>query len=142
MNKNKSVKDGVISLLTKNKKVITAKWEYLAKAAGEMTETVIIDGEKYPLFYWRDDPQIQAIARNAKNNIGGSVSAKISGMVSREYGIDAFLYKELDAAEWILDSEIKKITAYVKDNAANVILVMQNEKVAMLELGATLPDGT
>lgn len=106
-----------------------------------MTDRVAIDGKTYPLFTWRSDPQKEAVARNAKNNIGGSVSVKISGMIARSYGIDAFLYKEIDAAEWILDSEIKKLTAYVNKNAINVTCLMKNGKVALLELGATLPDG-
>ncbi len=141
MTNGKSVKDGVISLLNKNKTDAVAAWDYLKKGANDMTDGVMIDGKTYPLFFWRSDPQIEAVARNAKNNIGGSVSAKISGMVERSYGIDAFLYKELDAAEWILDSEIKKITAYANKNAVTVTLLMKNGKVALLELGATLPDG-
>lgn len=137
----KSVKDGVISLLHKNGTEIKSRWEYLKKGENDMTDAVVIDGGTYPLFFWRDDPQIQAVARNAQKNIGGSVSAKISGMVARSYGIDAFLYKELDTAEWILNSEIRKITAYVNKNAAVATLLMKNGKVALLELGATLPDG-
>lgn len=141
MENNKSVKDGVLSLLKKNKIDCKVTWEYVKKSRSDLTDFVIIDGKKYPLFYWRCDPQIEAIARNAKNNIGGSVSTKISGMIARDYGIEAFLYKELDIAEWILDSEIKKITAYVNKNAINATLLMKNGKVALLELGATLPDG-
>ena len=141
MEDNKSVKDGVLSLLKTNDIKIESEWRYLAKGVKDLTDRISINGETYPLFFWRSDPQIQAVARNAKNNIGGSVSAKISGMVERSYGIDAFLYKELDSAEWILDSEIKKITAYVNKNAINATLLMKNGKVAVLELGATLPDG-
>nr|MBO4518043.1 hypothetical protein [Clostridia bacterium] len=141
METSKSVKDGVISLIDKNKTEITATWDYFKKGANDMTDSVAIDGKTYPLFYWRSDPQIEAIARNAKNNIGGSVSVKISGMVSKNYGVNAFLYKELDTAEWVLDSEIKKITACVNKNAINATLLMKNGKVALLELGATLPDG-
>ncbi len=141
MENNKSVKYGVLSLLKKNETDSATTWEYVKKAQSDLTDCVIIGGKKYPLLYWRCDPQIEAVARNAKNNIGGSVSAKISGMVSRDYGIEAFLYKELDIAEWILDSEIKKITAYVNKNAINATLLMKNGKVAALELGATLPYG-
>ena len=52
------------------------------------------------------------------------------------------MLKELDNAEWILDSKIKKLTAFFNQNAVNVILKMNNDKVAVLELGATLPYGT
>ena len=142
MEKNNSVNDGVYSLLKKNDIAVTMKWQYVKKTADDFTDRVIIDGTAYPLFYWRNDPQIEAVARNAQKNIGGSVSAKISGMIAKDYGLNAFLYKEIDAAEWILNSEIKKITAYVNRNAANVILLMKNEKVAILELGAVLPVGT
>ena len=141
MKNDKNVKNGVISLLKKNKAEISVLWEYRKRSATDMTDYVVIDGNAYPLFYWRSDPQIEAVARNAKNNIGGSVSVKINGMIDKNYGIDAFLYKEIDTAEWILDSEIKKLTAYINKNAINATCLMKNGKVALLELGATLPDG-
>ena len=106
-----------------------------------MTDFLLLDGTKYPLFYWMSDPQIEAVARNAKKNIGGSVSLKISGMIDKNYGIDAFLYKALDSSEWILDSKIKKITAYLNKNAATITLLMKNDKVALLELSSCLPQG-
>ncbi len=138
---NKTVEDGVKSLLKANGESVGVKWEYREKKPDDMTDSLIIDGKAYPIFYWRYDPQVQAIARNAKFNIGGSVSAKTTGLIKREYGIEAYLYKELDAAEWILDSDIKKITATLNKNAAAVILKMENGKVATLELGAALPEG-
>ena len=142
MKANFTIADGVNSLFQVNGISNMPKWEYLPKTENDYTERVIIDGEIYPIFYWRQDPQIQAIMRNGKYNIGGSCSTKISGMIDRTYGLKSFLYKELDNAEWILDSKIKKLTAFVNKNAANVLLKMENEKVAVLELGATLPEGT
>lgn len=139
---NKTVEDGVKSLLKANGESVGITWEYREKTSNDMTDSLIIDGKAYPIFYWRYDPQVQAIARNAKFNIGGSISAKITGLIKRDYGIDAYLYKELDAAEWILDSKIKKITATLNKNAAAVILKAENGKVALLELGAALPEGT
>ena len=142
MDKNFTIEDGVKSLFRVNGISDMPKWEYLPKTEKDYTERIIIDGEIYPIFYWRHDPQIQAIMRNGKYNIGGSCSTKISGMIDRTYGLQAFLYKEIDNAEWILDSKIKKMTAFVNQNAANVLLKMENDKVAVLELGANLPKGT
>ena len=141
METNKDVKNGVNNLLNKNCISIKSSWEFINKNTTDMTDFLIIDSIKYPLFYWRSDPQIEAVARNAIKNIGGSVSLKISGLIRKNYRIDAFLYKALDSAEWILDSEIKKITAYFNTNAVNVTLLMKNDKVALLELSSSLPDG-
>ena len=141
MKKIRSVKDGVESLLSKNQLQAQSSWAFVNKTKCDMTDSLILADEKYPLLYWRSDPQIEAIARNAIKNIGGSISLKVSGMVTKEYGLDAFLYKALDVTEWVLDSEIKKITAYINKNAANVTVLMKNEKVALLELNACLPKG-
>ena len=137
-----NIKEGVLSLLDKNCINITSKWDFIEKGKNDMTDIVTIDGNKYPLFYWKADPQIEAVARNAKKNIGGSISLKVSGLIDKSYGIDAFLYKELDIAEWVLDSKIKKITAYINKNAINTTLLMENGKVALLELGSSLKEGT
>ena len=141
MIKNLTIEDGVNSLFQVNGIKDAPKWKFLPKTENDYTDKVLIDGQVYPIFYWRHDPQIQAIMRNGKYNIGGSCSAKISGMIDKTYGLDAFLYKEIDNAEWILDSKIKKLTAFVNQNAANLLLKMENEKVAVLELGANLPEG-
>lgn len=137
----KSIDDGVKSLLSKNKITDVPSWEFIKKESSDMTDYLKVNQESYPLFYWRFDPQIEAIARNAKKNIGGSVSMKISGLVPVNYGIEAFLYKALDISEWVLDSNIKKITAFINKNAINLTLLMENEKVALLELGSCLPNG-
>lgn len=137
----KTINDGVKSLLNKNKISNVPSWEFIKKESSDMTDYLKINQKTYPLYYWRFDPQIEAIARNAKKNIGGSVSMKISGLVPNNYGIDAFLYKALDISEWVLDSNIKKITAFINKNAMNLTLLMENEKVALLELGSCLPNG-
>ena len=142
MKKNYTIEDGVNSLFQVNGITDSPKWEFLPRTENDYTDKVAINGEVYPIFYWRHDPQIQAIMRNGKFNIGGSCSAKISGMIDKTYGLNAFLYKEIDNAEWILDSKIKKLTAFVNQNAANLLLKMENEKVAVLELAANLPEGT
>ena len=141
MIKNFTIEDGVNSLFQVNGINDSPKWKFLPKTENDYTDQVLIDGQVYPIFYWRNDPQIQAIMRNGKYNIGGSCSTKISGMIDRTYGLNAFLYKEIDNAEWILDSKIKKLTAFVNQNAATVLLKMENDKIAVLELGSNLPQG-
>ena len=140
--KNLTVEDGVRSLLEVFGEKTDKSWQILPKGANDYVPKLKIGDKIYPIFYWREDPQIQAVMRNGKYNIGGSCSAKISGQVELDYGIDGLLFKELDNAEWILDAEIKKLTAFYNQNAVNVTLKMSNEKVAVLELGATLPSGS
>ena len=142
MKRCKSVKDGVNSLIIKNQASIKSSWDYVKAGSKDLTDSVTIGSLTYPLFYWRFDPQVEAIERNARKNIGGSISLKMSGVVGKDCSLEAFLYKALDIAEWALGSEIKKLTAYVNKNAANVILLMKNDKVASLELSSCLKKGT
>lgn len=139
MRKVLSVEDGVKRLLEHFQDKVDECWEFIPKTENDYTPKLKIGTEVYPIFYWREDPQVQAVMRNGVFNIGGSCSAKISGQIEKTYGIGSFLYKEIDCAEWILDSKINKLTAFHNKNAVNVILKMDNQKVAVLELGATLP---
>ena len=139
MRKTVSVEEGVNRLIETFQEKVDENWEILPKTENDYTPKLKIGTKIYPIFYWREDPQVQAVVRNGKYNIGNSCSAKISGQAGKAYGIESFLYKELDCAEWILDSELKKLTAYYNKNAVNVVLRMKNDKVATLELGATLP---
>ena len=141
MAKINTIEEGIKSIYTLNEFGEVPNYQILPLTQNDYTETLSFNGNEYPIFYWRAEPQTSAVANNARRNVGFPCSLKISGAISKDYGIDKFLYKELDTAEWILNSEIAHLTAYVNGACCNAILRMKNGKVAILELGATLPVG-
>ena len=138
MAKINTIDEGIKAIYLKNEYGEVPAYEIKPLKEGEYTESLVIDGEEYPIFFWRGEPQTVAVA----NNNCGACSMKISGAIANDFGLKRFLYKEIETATWALKSDVKRITAFVNGNTANVIIRMQNETVAILELGATLPVGT
>lgn len=141
MKKIKSIEEGVASCFEAGEYGEVPKWTFMPRQAGEMTAHIVTGGKTYPVFDWRCEPQPLAVANRAKNGIGTLCSLKTSGAIDKSFGLERQLYKELDTAEWMLGSQIKYLTAYVNQNAANVIVRMKNDTVAILELGSALPEG-
>ncbi len=139
MTKITTIEEGVSAIYKKNEFGEVPAWKFVPRQDGDFTDHIEINGELFPVFFWRGEPQTCSIANNAKRGMGSSCSLKISGAISKDVGLDRFLYKELETAEWVLDSEIKHLTAFVNDATCNAILRMKNGKVAILELGACLP---
>lgn len=116
-----------------------AKWEILP-AGDDLVEKIKFNGKVYPFFWWRFDPQM-----NNLYSRGGSidpVSYKLTCMCERSRGLDWLIYRETDIAEWSLRSTAERVMCFRKGKSANVIITMKNKDVAVLELGATLPEGT
>lgn len=141
MEKVTSIEQGIAQYFKLDERGEPKKYKLIKKKDGEFTDFIELDGKVYPVFSWRSEPQTASVANSAKNRMGDSCSLKISGAVPKDFGLDRFLYRELDVAEWVLDSKIKHLTAFVNKNAANVIVRTENDKVAVLELAASLPVG-
>ncbi len=141
MEKVTSIEQGVAQYFKLGGLGEAKEYKLIKRKNGEFTDFIEFDGKKYPVFSWRSEPQTASVAGSAKNRMGDSCSFKISGAVPKDFGLDRFIYRELDVAEWTLDSKIKHLTAFVNNNAANIIVRMENDKVAVLELAASLPAG-
>ncbi|MBO5712669.1 MAG: hypothetical protein J6R88_00495, partial [Clostridia bacterium] len=129
----------VKALFAVNELGAVPEYSIIKRKDGEFTDHLLLNGKTYPIFDWRYDAPTGLVSWYAQVGIGDTCSYKASGAISESVGIDRFLYKELDTAESVLQSKIKHLTAFVNKNACNVILRMQNDKVAVLELGATMP---
>lgn len=140
MEKISTVEDGVRMILNNGEFLVKADWSY-AEGAGRFTDELVLNGVRYPLFYWREDPQIAAVAANARNGVGEPCSCKISGFASKTVSLDRLLYRQADIAEWILGSIVGKLTAVICENAVTAVFEMKNGKVASLELSNCLPAG-
>lgn len=139
MAKITTIEEGIRSIYKINEFGEVPAYSVIPCKDGEYTEHLTFNGKTYPIFAWRGVPPTASVAGSARSGMGSCCSMKISGAISRDYGLDKFLYKEIDTAEWALNSEVQHLTAFVNDKACNAILRMKNGKVAVLELGACLP---
>ena len=134
-----TIEQGVQAAFDEKRQKIEHEWEFLPATNGELTDTVIVDGEHIPLFWWRYDNQVFPLEELERNM--DSVSCKLNTISTKSIGLDSLMIRHFDIAEWFLKSRVKKLNCYQKGNSVAVLLTMENEKVAVLELGANLPQG-
>ena len=136
----KTIEDGVKSALRLYEINDELSWRYIPRPSGEYTDFVMINGVKYPLFWWRRDSQIAYIIASAPSK--KPVSMKLNEESPASYGLDALVYKNFDIAEVSLNSEIASVMCFKKTKSLNMIATMLNKRVAVFELAAVLKDGT
>lgn len=117
-----------------------ASWELIPAGEGDYTDTLVLDGEKYPLFWWRADPQVDMMHDLAPER--KICSMKLNRTCPKSWGLEKLLYKELDIAEYMLGSQVKTVMNFRQGDSMNMLCTMENDRVALFELGATLHDGT
>ena len=67
---------------------------------------------------------------------------KLNRAGAKSAGLEKLLYKELDVAEWIMGSSVRTVMNFRQGNSMNMLATMQNERVALFELTASLHDDT
>ena len=117
-----------------------AQWRYVPAREGEYTDRLVLDGVEYPLFWWRCDPQVGAMYSKAPSR--RICSMKLNRVGAKSAGLQKLLYKELDIAEWIMGSRIKTVMNFQKGDSMNMLATLENERVALFELAASLHDDT
>ncbi len=140
MKRCNTVADGVAAILTVYDFAAEKDWQLLPARGEDLTDTLVLDGEAYPLHWWRADTQLVQMAALAPGR--NPCSMKLNRTCTRSEGLDRLLYRELDAAEWMLASPVSKVMCMKNGRSMNVIATMENERVAVFELAATLNDGT
>ena len=103
-------------------------------------ETLVWNGQRIPLFSSRYERRIRAIAKYG-NSAEDNSALNVYCFVGCDIPLDRLIYFELDIAEYVLHSRIKKITAIVNGGAANIIAVMENGTCANMDLGNTMASG-
>ena len=131
-----TIEEGVKAILEDVQVVVDKPWEYVPATGDALVDFVIFDGKKIPLFWWRYDNQIFPIADKAEEI--KSVSCKLNTVTTREHGLNRLILRQCDIAEWFLQSQVKKLNCFQKGVAAEILLTMENKKVAILELAASL----
>lgn len=140
MKKCLTVEDGVRSALEVYQIEPKVQWSYVPAEAGELVDSLILDGVKYPLFWWRCDPQVSTMQELAPERKICSMKLNRSGAKSE--GLEKLLYKELDIAEFIMDTRVRTMMNFRKGDSMNMLCTMENDRVALFELTAALHDDT
>jgi len=138
MKKCTTIEEGVANVLTVLQVEQTPQWQFVPAKEGELTDTLILDGEAYPLFWWRADPQVATMHDLAPTR--DICSMKLNRTGSRSAGLERLLYKELDIAEFIMDTRVRTVMNFRNGNSMNMLCTMENDRVALFELAATLHD--
>ena len=112
-------------------------WELIP---GEYTDTLVLEGVRYPLFWWRADPQVDMMQELAPER--KICSMKLNRTCPKSWGLEKLLYKELDIAQCMIRSRFKTVMNFRQGDSMNMLCTMENDRVALFELGATLNDGT
>jgi len=110
------------------------------RRADDFTDTLVWDGNRIPLFSSRYEPRIRAVARYGSKPEDNS-ALNVYSFSGSDVSLERLIYREFDIAEFILNSRIKKITAFVNRHAANIIAIMENGTAANIDLGNTMQPG-
>jgi hypothetical protein len=140
MEKVTSIREGVEKLLKLRGREVP-EFTFENRQEGGFTPTLLWDGNVIPLFTTRYDPRIRHIAGYG-NKTEENSALNVYSFVGSDVSLDRLIYRELCIAEFILHSKVKKITAFVNQNAANIIAVMEDNTTANIDLGNTMAPGS
>lgn len=140
MEKVTNIREGVEKLLKIRGREVP-EFSLENRKEGGFTPTLLWEGKRIPLFTTRYDPRIRHIAAYG-NKTEENSALNVYAFTGSDVSLDRLLYRELCIAEFILHSKIRKITAFVNENAANIIAVMEDGTTANLDLGNTMAPGS
>lgn len=140
MEKVTDIRQGVEKLLTIRGREIP-EFSLEQKQAGGFTPVLLWQGRRIPLFTTRYDPRIRHIAAYG-NKTEENSALNVYAFTGSDVSLDQLIYRELCIAEFILHSKIQKITAFVNENAVNMIAVMEDSTTANIDLGNTMAPGS
>ncbi len=103
--------------------------------------TVMIDGKALPLLPWRKERRLIELRNLAAGPLTGISTMRVLRIVHRGADLMAELYREIDIAQYILNSKIREIFAIGdKAHALNLIAKTADDYVVSFEISATLPE--
>ena len=140
MEKCMTIEDGVKNALHVYQVDPKVCWKYVPAGQNDYTDKLVLDGEEYPLFWWRTDPQISTMQKLAPER--KICSMKLNRTGSKKQGLNKLLYKELDIAEFIMGTKVRTMMNFRNGNSLNMLCTMENDRVALFELAATLHEST
>lgn len=140
MEKVTDIRQGVVKLLTiRGREVPEFSLEH--HSSDGFVPVLLWEGKRIPLFTTRYDPRIRHIAGYG-NTTEENSALNVYAFAGSDVSLDRLIYREMCIAEFILHSKVRKIMAFVNQNAANIIAVMENGTTANIDLGNTMAPGS
>ncbi len=136
----RSIEEGVPAVMEAQGAATDKKWSLRPAGEGELTDTVTVEGKEYPFFWWRCDPQVEALRKYAPAR--KPCSMKLNRTGRRSEGLDRLLYREIDVCRRTLGSGIRTVCCFQNAGAISMLATMENDRVAIFELSAVLNDET
>lgn len=113
-------------------------FRYMYASQTELLDHAYINGNKLPIFKWRYYPKHYALLVE-KSKLGKLSTLKAQNFSPCTTTMAQLLCRELDLAELFLQSKVHSIMGYGGEQAANLIIRMDNGTIANLEASVTLP---
>ncbi len=140
MEKITDIEEGVRKLLSVEEYDIP-DFIFRRKAEGELVDRLIYQGEEIPLFDSRYDPRVAPIAEYGSETEKNS-ALNVYSFSGKDVSLSELMLKEMDIAEYVLHTKIRSVTAFVKPDAASMILVMEDGTAANIDVGTTMAPGS
>lgn len=135
-----TVEEGIKNYLTKNN-IVTDNWTIKKQKTEDYYDTLIMhDGKKVPLLRWRYNEKNHTLYEATRKGIGKLCSTKSYVFVPSNYSLEKVLFKEIDLAQWWLNSKVKYVVGMESSSlTGNYLLKMENNTVANIEIACTMP---
>ena len=111
------------------------------RPAGEFHDILVWNGQRIPLFDTHFDARLYrmtAYGAEADKNC----TLNVYSFEGCDVPPDDLVYRELDIAELLLHSPLRKVTAFSNGAAVDLIAVMENTCCANIDLGCTMAPGS
>lgn len=110
------------------------------KATSEtLCDHITVDGERYPVFDWRYSKKCYGIYASLLAHLGEPSTLKTLDFAPNTQTMEQELFRELELAEFILQSQVKSVMGYGTQQAANFLVRMKNGTLLSLETAVTMP---
>ncbi len=140
MEKVNSIEEGIRKLFAVRDCACPA-FTYRYKAEGEYIDTLLFDGKEVPVFDDYFNAHYLYMAEYGADTEKNS-ALNVYSFVGNDIPLKELMFREMFAAEYLLHAQIVSVTAFLKPNAANMILVMQDGTAANLDLGNSMAPGS
>ena len=138
MKKITTIEEGVESLFLAGQRP-SVPFTYEKAGREDRCDSLILDGERYPIFTWRYHPKYYTL-RSSLPMLGELSTVKSLDFAPRSRTMAQELFRELDLVEFFLSARIISIMGYGNQQAANFIVRLDNGTVANLEMSVTMPE--
>ena len=137
MKKITTIEEGLESLFRAGQRP-AVPFRYQKAGRDDRCDTLILEGETYPIFTWRYHPKYYTL-RTSLPMLGSLSTVKSLDFAPRTNTMAQELFRELDLVEFFLSGRIISIMGYGTQQAANFIVRLDNGTIANLELSVTMP---